>query len=878
MKKRTFYLAIVMALSVVMSALAAPVDEAAARLAAMQVFNNPSGAPGFRSGLPSGNLLLLRAESSDVMAGQAAYFIYNTDNAFVVVAGDDRAGILARGGAPLDLNRIPCGLQWLLEMYKDEVDFLLAHPQLNITAPALGSGTSVAPLLTTQWGQGYPYNNDCPVYRGIACVTGCACTSLAQVINYWRYADITSPIDAYTTSSLGIYLEELPPADFDWDQMIENYYYMPFDDVQAGAVAKLMRYVGQAEQMDYTPDGSGASGSDVLRAALKFGYDEGVALLNKANFLADQWAGVLQAELQAGRPVVYIGHDKYSGGGHAFNVDGYDAENGLYHVNFGWDGDGDTYCALNDFSAYGYTFSNLQSMLIGIQPPDNVETAVTVAPSSLLFNSQPGNRVIKSFTVKGSALQGNLSLALDDPTGSYAINKTTLTAGEASDMATVQVTYNPAEVGVHNASVIISGGGIEPQTVSLSGFAVDVTPTIEVDPASLSFETTMGETVTSTFTVKGVNLTSGLTLALNGDSEDFAIDKSFVSVVAAAGIATVTVTYAPAEVGESDATVTVTGGGAEAKTVTLHGVANAPAAPAQPGFTLDCEQVDFGYGFNGYGENRKIMLTGEGLAGNLTLNLVGGDSIHFSVTPCTITPEMAAQGVEINVRFFPYNVGRLSTRLVISSPDVADKEVPLTGYGIKTGAYLYPSADSMSFETSVGRSVIKTVGVLKKNFEGWIAAPGANHAPGNMDPVLPVVITSVFCNIEGDEEGNFSIVSTNMTKNSAGCDSVIFTICYTPLEEGTHMANLVFSTMILNNRYPAYPVTIPITGVATGDSAAGDLNGDGQLTVSDVILLINDLISANRMMAANPVADMNGDGDVNITDVVNLIDAVMHAE
>ena len=47
MKKRTFYLAIVMALSVVMSALAAPVDEAAARLAAMQVFNNPSGAPGF---------------------------------------------------------------------------------------------------------------------------------------------------------------------------------------------------------------------------------------------------------------------------------------------------------------------------------------------------------------------------------------------------------------------------------------------------------------------------------------------------------------------------------------------------------------------------------------------------------------------------------------------------------------------------------------------------------------------------------------------------------------------------------------------------------------------------------------------------------------
>lgn len=878
MKKRTFYLTIVMVLTVVMSALASPVDEAAARLAAMQELNNLSGTPGIRSGLPAGNLQLLRAEPSDVMTGQAAYFIYNTDNAFVVVAGDDRAGILAHGSAPLDMNRIPCGLQWLLEMYKGDVDFLLAHPQLNIAVPVLGSGTSVAPLLTTQWGQGNPYNNDCPVYRGATCVTGCACTSLTQVINFWRFADITSPIESYTTSTLGIYLEELPPADFEWDQMIENYYYMPFNDVQAAAVAKLMRYVGQAEHMDYAPDGSGATGSDILRAALIFGYDEGVALLDKANFLADQWTGILQAELQAGRPVVYIGHDKYSGGGHAFNVDGYDAESGLYHVNFGWDGDGDNYCALNDFSAYGRTYSNFQSMLIGIQPPDNVETAVTVAPSSLLFNSQPGNRVIKSFTVKGTALQGNLSLALDDPTGSYAINKTTLTVREASDMATVQVTYNPADVGVHNASVIISGGGIEPQTVSLSGFAVDVTPTIEVEPASLSLETTAGKTVTSTFTVKGMNLTSGLTLALNGDSEDFAIDKSVISVAAAAEIATVTVTYSPTEAGEADASVTVTGGGAEAKTVTLHGVANEPAAPAQPGFTLDCDQVDFGYGFNGYGENRKIMLTGEGLTGNLTLNLVGGDSIHFSVTPSTITPDMAAQGVEINLRFFPYSEGRLNTRLVISSPDVADKIVPLSGYGIKTGAYLYPSADSLSFETPVGGSALQTVGVLKKNFDGWIAAPGPNHAPVSMAPVLPVVLTSVFCNIEGDDECNFSIVSTNVTQSSTGCDSVIFTISYTPLEAGTHTANLVFSTMILNNRYPAHPVTIPITGVATGGNVAGDLNGDGQLTVSDVILLINDLISANRMMTVNPVADVNCDGDVNITDVVKLIDAVMHAE
>ena len=107
---------------------------------------------------------------------------------------------------------------------------------------------------------------------------------------------------------------------------------------------------------------------------------------------------------------------------------------------------------------------------------------------------------------------------------------------------------------------------------------------------------------------------------------------------------------------------------------------------------------------------------------------------------------------------------------------------------------------------------------------------------------------------------------------------MVFVISYSPLEEGNHTANLVFSTLILNNNHPAHPVTIPLTGVATGDGFAGDLNGDGQLTVSDIILLINEIININRDATDNPAADVNADGEVNITDVVRLIDTVMHSE
>ena len=54
----------------------------------------------------------------------------------------------------------------------------------------------------------------------------------------------------------------------------------------------------------------------------------------------------------------------------------------------------------------------------------------------------------------------------------------------------------------------------------------------------------------------------------------------------------------------------------------------------------------------------------------------------------------------------------------------------------------------------------------------------------------------------------------------------------------------------------------------------GDVDGNGELNVSDVIGLINDLISSEQGLD-NPAADFNGDGEVNITDIVDLINYLM---
>ena len=59
--------------------------------------------------------------------------------------------------------------------------------------------------------------------------------------------------------------------------------------------------------------------------------------------------------------------------GHAFDVDGYDATNGTFHINWGWSGTGNGYFAMNAFSYQGTNYHIGQLVVMGIEPPAPVE-------------------------------------------------------------------------------------------------------------------------------------------------------------------------------------------------------------------------------------------------------------------------------------------------------------------------------------------------------------------------------------------------------------------------------------------------------------------------------------------------------------------------
>ena len=348
---------------------AAPLDAPSAQAKAYQFLNSHSVAK-----LNTGNttLSLSHVESSATDSRCADYFVFNAADgkAFVIVAGDDRAEeILGYGEGSLDMTNLPCNLQWWLDQYKEQIEFLIANPDEKVekaSSPRFdGDGSLViAPMLTCIWSQSEPYYNQCPMYKGERCVTGCVATAMAQVMYYWRYPEHCNGVSSYWCRSLGAMVPALPATTFEWDDMLDSYS-GEYTTAQANAVAKLMRYCGQSCNMSYSPDGSGSYVHNQLQGMKHFGYNPYATMLNWSDYDLESWEELLLDDLRSGYPVLYSGNDPMAGG-HAFVLDGY--FDGKYHINWGWASTGNGYFALGAFNVRSYSFNANVQMLHRIYP------------------------------------------------------------------------------------------------------------------------------------------------------------------------------------------------------------------------------------------------------------------------------------------------------------------------------------------------------------------------------------------------------------------------------------------------------------------------------------------------------------------------------
>ena len=531
------------------------------------------------------------SNSSNVLV--SVYHIFNTEDQFVIVSGEDRGEqILGYGEGNLDLDKIPANMKVWLQFYQNQIEYLQAHPGMVVNVQAPLRAQTVSPLLTAKWDQSSPYYNQC-VINGTQCVTGCPATSLAQVFYYWKYpTSATGTIPGYrcrltTSSGTSNYnVAALPSITFDWANMKNTYTYSA-TSAQKTAVAQLMRYIGQAEHMGYGYNGSGISSDStvlIANACKKFGYDSNVRAVKKTGYYGyptyysdSQWAALIQSELEAGHPIVYCAiSDEGSGGGHAFNVDGYTASTNKYHINWGWSGYGNGDFALNAFTDYdGMTFDIYQQMVIGIQPPGGQITfpMLTVEPESLDFGTvRTGESATRTFHVSGINLLGDISFTRTG-NAAYSVYPESLTAEQVEAGADITVTFAPTTTaGTLTGTIQVQGGAAESCAIACTGVA-EAVAMITATPSEMSFTAAVGETVTGTFFLKGYNLEGYVYLSVVNSTGGFSIDKSNLSKTAATSGADVTVTYKPTTPGNHSARVMLRSKNADTIYVQLNGTA-----------------------------------------------------------------------------------------------------------------------------------------------------------------------------------------------------------------------------------------------------------------------------------------------------------------
>ena len=317
----------------------------------------------------------------------AAYYVFNaTSGGFVIVAGDDRApavlGYSDKG--TFDAEAVPEAMQTMLEGYTAQITAL---GQGAKPAPRLTANSAIRPLVTASWSQDAPFNILFPILpNGNRAVTGCVATAMAQVLYYWKHPTASTAIPAYTSQSLSIYMPELPAVEFNWDAMQDVYLSSDTQSDGAVAAAQLTLYCAQSVNMNFMYGVSGANTALIPSViSTYFGYKASARCEYRENYTTQSWADYIYNELAEGRPVIYSGSK--ASGGHAFICDGYDG-NGMFHMNWGWDGMSNGYFLLNVLNpdaqgigsaseAYGYILD--QSIIVGIEPGEGESEFVLTA-------------------------------------------------------------------------------------------------------------------------------------------------------------------------------------------------------------------------------------------------------------------------------------------------------------------------------------------------------------------------------------------------------------------------------------------------------------------------------------------------------------------
>ena len=254
-------------------------------------------------------------------------------------------------------------------------DFVHAVQESSLSA---ASTLTINPLVSTAWGQGVPYNLQTPKwYNGKRTMVGCLATAASQIMKYHEWPNTGSGSTKYKWWNGEKYINlsrNFSNSSYGWAHMADKLT-SGNKSVQKSAVSKLSADVGIAFKMNFGPNVSTASTSNITNVLPKhFGYKKNIRWVERRKYKSDSnWMKVFRNEVQNNRPAILSIAEDNNGtrkNGHAVVVSGYrQTPIEQIHINMGWNGNYDGWYSSNNIRTGPYYFNWFnQEAGIGIEP------------------------------------------------------------------------------------------------------------------------------------------------------------------------------------------------------------------------------------------------------------------------------------------------------------------------------------------------------------------------------------------------------------------------------------------------------------------------------------------------------------------------------
>lgn len=449
------------------------------------------------------------------------------------------------------------------------------------------------------------------------------------------------------------------------------------------------------------------------------------------------------------------------------------------------------------------------------------------------------------------------------------------------------------------------------------------TPTIIADPTTLTFSVGLNEEKSLSFDVLSEFLTNDITVTLTDDNHVFSIDKTTITKADSEEGATVTVSFRSATEGTFYGTVTLTSAGAESVVISLTGTAASTSDETidftQQGYSNGAEitslsgsdcTITFDKGSNSnapkyyttgtairlYGGNSMTIASTDKTIIKIELTFGSDDGSNAITTDVESYSNGTWEGSASSVTFtiggtsgnrriqkvkvtYAASLDASSSKyeLVTDPSTLAAGDKILIAYINGDAKYVLSTTQNTNNRAATDDVILNADGTLtpgeaaqiitlEKDGDKYLfnVGNGYLYAASSSSNYLKTEETA-----DDNAKATISINSNNATIKFQGKCSRN-TIRFNP---NTQFSNPLFSCYASNSTTGSLPQIyreIPLSFIV------GDANGDGKVTITDAVAIVNYILGNPSGNFNINAADVSGDGNITITDAVGVVNIILN--